>query len=436
MNDAPAPYQGAFAMVAPLRDPAAATAVKQLLEPAGRDVRLQGLLPLDKLTTVHYLRILVVEGEPAGNGDQIGPSLALATDFDPPLLDHLDELVRVGGEGLCTVLAHCAGFPAPDQRTPERIREYLLTYSVPSQARYIGTPYRTAQRVKQEAALRRAVNAFIDAEQQRGAWKGKSRREVRAAIIEHVRADPQLAWVFDEPPARPATRLALVTRILGLGVGALLFLWFLVPAYLVLRFVFERRDAKHDDPDGSLARDQARQRMDNMVAREDFQVQNQLTHLVAIKPGPLRQLALRLVLVVVDLMGRGYYLHGHLGGIPSIHFARWMIIDGGRRLIFFSNYDGSWESYLGDFVDRASSPLSAIWSNTVGFPKARFLVREGSRDEDRFKTWARSRQIKTQLWYSAYPLLSVQNVNANSALRAGMIGELDDKQLAEWGTHL
>ena len=70
-------------------------------------------------------------------------------------------------------------------------------------------------------------------------------------------------------------------------------------------------------------------------------------------------------------------LAGSLGGITSIHFGRWVLIDEGkpaRRLVFMSDYDGSWESYLGEFVDRAAEGLSAVWSNTEDFPPTTLLV--------------------------------------------------------------
>lgn len=425
-----APYQGAFAMVAPLRDEQAAAAVRALLDEAGRDVRFNRIMPLDKLTRVHYLRMLVVEGEPDGHGDPVPPSLALATDYDPPLDDHLDELVRVGGDGLAHVLEHCAGFPRGD-RSPDAVRAFIEAHARPCQARYTGTPFRTARQIRDEAELRRTIAAFVDAGQRQGAWTGSSPVVIRRAIRKHLRRDPAMDWVWQRTPEAPDTTLGLATRILGMVALVVTCFWWLLPLYGLLRWQ-ERRDARRDDPDGSLARAEARRRMERMVAREDFLVQNQLTHLVAIKPGWLRLLALHIVLWVIDALARFYYVRGHLGGIASIHFARWMIIDGGKRLIFFSNYDGSWESYLGDFVDRASSPLSAIWSNGVGFPPTRFLVGQGARDEDRFKTWARSKQIRTQLWYCAYPELSVRNINDNSAIRAGLIDEVDDDEVAAW----
>ncbi len=40
------------------------------------------------------------------------------------------------------------------------------------------------------------------------------------------------------------------------------------------------------------------------------------------------------------------YPPGFLGTIGTIHFARWVTMPGSRDLVFLSNYDGSWESYL------------------------------------------------------------------------------------------
>ena len=41
----------------------------------------------------------------------------------------------------------------------------------------------------------------------------------------------------------------------------------------------------------------------------------------------------------------------------------------------------------------------------------------GARDEQSFKTWTRDYQVPTQVWYSAYPTLSVQDVLRNAEIR-------------------
>jgi hypothetical protein len=150
-----------------------------------------------------------------------------------------------------------------------------------------------------------------------------------------------------------------------------------------------------------------------------------------VKPGLFRRLTLRLTLLLMNLIAR-CRTNGELSGIPSIHFAHWSLIDGGRRLLFLSNFDGSWENYLDDFIDKASHGLTAIWSNTVGFPRTAFLVRGGARDGTRFKDIARQKQVFTNVWYSAYPDLTVTTINANSTIREDLFRNLSAPQVRRW----
>jgi hypothetical protein len=98
---------------------------------------------------------------------------------------------------------------------------------------------------------------------------------------------------------------------------------------------------------------------------------------------------------------------GALSGISTIHFARWAIIDKGTRLLFESNYDGSWESYIDDFVDHVSVGLNSIWGNCLRYPPG------GARDIEAFKQSIRANQIPAQVFYSAYRELSVVNIMNN-----------------------
>ncbi len=163
--------------------------------------------------------------------------------------------------------------------------------------------------------------------------------------------------------------------------------------------------------------------------------------IVDIKPGRFRLFTVWAVLTAIDALARVYFVDGALGGITSIHFARWVILRDRRpvpsaqkrhRLLFFSNYDGSWESYLGEFIDRAASGLTAVWSNTVDFPRTRFLLDDGARDEEAFKQWTRDHQIATQVWWSGVPTRTVQNIRDDVWLRRGLDQTLDDQELARW----
>ncbi len=50
----------------------------------------------------------------------------------------------------------------------------------------------------------------------------------------------------------------------------------------------------------------------------------------------------------------------------------------------------------------------------------------------RFKTITRKSQVPSLAWYSAYPDLSVQNIEANAAIREGLFGPMDAKAEKAW----
>jgi hypothetical protein len=41
-------------------------------------------------------------------------------------------------------------------------------------------------------------------------------------------------------------------------------------------------------------------------------------------------------------------------------------------------------------------------------------------------------QVQTQVWYSAYKTLTVENINNNTAISEGLKKELTDNELKEW----
>ncbi|OWK18371.1 hypothetical protein AJ88_04255 [Mesorhizobium amorphae CCBAU 01583] len=138
------------------------------------------------------------------------------------------------------------------------------------------------------------------------------------------------------------------------------------------------------------------------------------------KAGILRRLALRLSFYLISIAAQKVFKPGFLNTINTIHFARWVLLPGSNRLMFFSNYGGSWESYLEDFIAKASAGLTGVWSNTVGYPRTRWLFLDGARDGDRFKRWARRQQVPTLFWYSAYPDLNTTHIRINSRIRRGI----------------
>ena len=109
-----------------------------------------------------------------------------------------------------------------------------------------------------------------------------------------------------------------------------------------------------------------------------------------------------------------------------------MFLNDKRRMVFASNYDGSLEGYMDDFIDKVAWGLNGVFSNGVGYPKTRWLVFDGARDEMAFKNYLRVNQHPTEFWYSAYDDLTAQNIENNSFIRVGLSGSMTDDQAAEW----
>lgn len=175
---------------------------------------------------------------------------------------------------------------------------------------------------------------------------------------------------------------------------------FLIPFLLwavYMQLFHELRDAPgtttpNQVPDGVI---------DGNVCEEDFVFQNQFSQIMLMKPGRARLFTLKLFFFVTRVLIRLFFVEGKLMGIPTIHFARWVLLDGNKRLLFFSNFDGSSTQYLGDFIDESGWGLNAIFGNTQLFPRIWFLVFRGAYDEMHFLGWSRSTQIPTQVWYYA-----------------------------------
>jgi len=80
--------------------------------------------------------------------------------------------------------------------------------------------------------------------------------------------------------------------------------------------------------------------------KKNLFVQKPSDHAGQHQAGKFRMRTLKGVLWIINRLAKTSFIKGNLGGIPTIHFARWLLIDDDRRLLFFSNYDGS----LGDLL--------------------------------------------------------------------------------------
>lgn len=189
-----------------------------------------------------------------------------------------------------------------------------------------------------------------------------------------------------------------------------------------------------EEADRPLDREPDAQRMAEILAHEDQVgvVQNHLAAQSIVKPGWFRLRALKLALWLVQQVIIATSPAGFLDRIGTIHHARWMLVPGTRRLLFLSNYDGSWQSYLEDFIARIRRGMTTIWSNTTGFPRSFHLTDGGASDGGRFKRWARRQQVPSSLWFSAYPKLTTSSIRTNAAIRLDLLAAQTEREAVRW----
>jgi hypothetical protein len=418
--------------------------------------------PFGDVETLHFASITVFDTPGYAS------TLVFENNFDGSFDAHLKALLETAAGDLLPIFECCVGF---DQTTAEAsaasrseddtercraaLAAYLRRQLVRPNAYHVGNFGRDRGRIQHERELRTAIDDAVD-QRMREEPRITDVSKAHHFIDDCVRGNPEFEWLKTPARSTALERLAAWLRLVFVfavlagivitavaiavrlcagarsgwervmcvsGVSAIVALILGVPAAALLRR--ERRDRPLDPRELDPEHDSI------LAAGEDRQLQNHLASITIVKEGRFRRSILRVVLWTTNLFAR-ISTHGTLSGISSIHFAHWSLLDGGRRLLFLSNYDGAWSSYLDEFVDHAARGLTAIWSNTVGFPRTRLLLFRGARDRAAFKAFARMQQAPTGLFYSAYPNLSVQQIDSNTALRDGLVERLGADARSAW----
>jgi len=88
--------------------------------------------------------------------------------------------------------------------------------------------------------------------------------------------------------------------------------------------------------------------------------------------------------------------------IGTIHYARWVIINGDKWMLFTSNFDGGLADYLKEFAERDEKVLNAIFQFCEGWP--------GARPADGFIKYVEDHQVTAAYYYAAYARYTVGEV--------------------------
>jgi hypothetical protein len=406
-------------------DPARRSELEQTLRAIAADLDNNLVFRPCDLPATHFTRFVLITDEPK---HELPVQLAWEVNHDGDAADYLAQVAR-RVPSIDRVLEHCRDYPVAGTADVNRWVEWMLDHSHHAAAFYTGYRGIPRSQVVNDGAVHDAIRDIVDRDRMELARYPAT--EIQRRIGDELRARrPDLDISTQDDDSFTAQQLLAF----GAGMLVLPFIILIIgPWLMALR--------SHEETEPTRTYDRPVHDDHLMHVAEDRVTQNQLTHLVDIKPGWFRLFTVWAVLSVIDALARVYFVRGALGGITSIHFARWVILRDRRpvpraqkrhRLLFFSNYDGSWESYLGEFIDRASSGLTAVWSNTIDFPRSRYLIGAGARDEEAFKQWTRDHQIETQVWWSGVPASTVQNVRDDIAIRRRLLRPLADDEATEW----
>ena len=484
--------QSTFMMAAPIKE-GSLDALSKLLatmtlpeSPGMADPKNQ-LVPFAEFDHLHFARFVILDDHTLSDVAGLGlatPSYAVRLAFLGDCDGTEDFFVTVArhpvaAAGLRKIFAHCEGFD-----TNADLAAWMKRYEHPPAAAYVNWRGRTVRQVCEEAALRDVLVKYVN--ENCAQLRQASPQEIHAKLKAHAGAmtlsDPAttppdwrvknllhfalipaalllpwpLAFAFLTPlPVRPAWVVIPVVVL-----SALVFLWLvrrapasfallvalgllLVPLFLlfpvlllavgfaVVVFLFIlRRHEKHEPeiiPKPSAAH------VDALAELEDHDVSNQYSLVGSVKPSRFRQWLLVVILWLTDYGARHIYNRGHLGRIQTIHFARWVFLDGGRRVFFASNYDGSDEAYMDDFINKVGWGLNLTFASGIGYPRTNWLIKDGCKDEQKFKATNRRHQIPTQVWYKAYPGLTGFDLARNARVRQGFQrNSMSDEEIRTW----
>ena len=415
--------------------PAREAALRQLLasmnDAPGRVNPNNGLIPFTQFDTLHVARLLILDDKTTEDIHIHGLPLrryplyfAFLGDIDGAEKTFLNELARRATEGLRAIFSCCEGFTANTD-----LVDWMTQHRSSAIANYVNTRGRTVRQIREEAALRAALEAHLASHV--SALEGLPAREIHTQLSQFFNAEKSAGrlTLSDERATPVRWWIANMLHLIGVPLLLLLALPLLIVAAPL--FLIRLRHLEKTDPEHCPTVDQTYS--DALALAEDHDVTNQFSAMGSLKPGLFRLVTAMGVLLTVNYAARHLVRPGRLGRIRTIHFARWAFIGGTQRMAFFSNYDGSVESYMDDFINKTGFGLNASFGNGIGYPRTNWLVLDGCADERKYKEFLRRHTLPTQVWYKAYPGLTAIDLERNTRIRRGLADtSMSDKEAREW----
>ena len=406
------------------------------------------LVPFGVFDTLHFARFVILNDATLDDLKVFGPAaefpdapiyLAFLGDCDGPADLLLADFAGRAGDGLRQIFAFCAGFdPHGD------LLQWMKSHSLKPAANYVNWIGRTVRQIHEEAALHKALSSYLAT-----LCLDDPPQQIRRALIRAVsekgprltsEAPTPIDWQIRRLLTILAAVLAAVIVLLPLlkfSFGAALLVYgailILIGAAAAVFLVHLRRHETTDPDVQGPPKPPSNAHLLALGQLQDHDVTNQYTALGSFKPGPFPRWTTTVIWWLVNLATPILYPRGNLARIKTIHFARWVFLDGKRRGLFASNYDGSSESYMDDFVNKVSFGLNLTFGQGVGYPRTHFLLWGGAQREQEFKNVQRRHALPTEVWYKAYPGLTLVDIERNGRIREGLKPKsMSNAEIRQW----
>jgi len=387
------------------------------------------LFPFARFDRLHVARFVILGShvlrEEISTQPGPRPRLLFLGDCDGPSDRFIAQMAVLAGPQLQRVFSHCLSF-GDGQRS---LVNWMQAHNIAPTANYINWLGRTVVQVREDEALQRKLSEQLV---RIVADIGSDRpRAIRQQLLTFVEREKHSGRLTLSAPAPTPTVWWVKNQLHKFGVPLVLLV--LSPVVLLLSpyLLYRLRTLERSDPE-SVERP-PRERMRQIAALEDHDITNPFSAFGEVKPQAFRRHAVRLFLLLLNYAARHVYNRGYLTRVQTIHFARWVLMDGNRSLFFASNYDGSLESYMDDFINKVAWGLNLVFSNGAGYPSTRWLIKEGAGQEQKFKHFLQRRQLPTQVWYKAYPGRTAFDLDRNRRIREGVeVRQDDDDEIRQW----
>jgi hypothetical protein len=334
-------------------------------------------------SSTHFARFVILEDEPQGIKK---PYLLFSSTHDGNFESYMNELVDLAKAAspltdvLNTLFGYCEGYTPLASRDAKLFSDFIHRHTLPSNTFFMAYWDKSVPEIKASRALYNELQQSL---------------ENPSFCTELSRECDYPASLNDVKPQEPT--------LLKSGFITQKFESFLEKYWAKIRPA-QNDPGYHLQPNAA----QLARRQESRVI-EDQMAQNQFLTLHAIDPGFLGINLLILKVILWLAAGRAKKAKGNLSGIPTIHSLRWVVIPSGMigvkpYLLFESNYNGSWDSYVDDFVQYACRRMNLIWGKCQDYRS------QGAQDTEWFKQHIRNYLFPAQAYYSAYPDLTVRNI--------------------------